>query len=167
MSSKHYNGRPCRNCNNTLRYVSTSGCVTCLRRINQSPQQKQNAKERSSTPKEREKQRLRRIAPEYKARQKEYQKQYRPAYDEQHREERRTSCNKSRNKRISTVTGIAHDLWRTARNRAKQSDMEFSITEEWVCAELQGQKGFCPMTGAEYSYSKSNFDSRTECYRLH
>lgn len=60
---------------------------------------------------------------------------------------------KAKTWRSTTVKGRAFTLYYSARSRAKQWDVPFSLTKEWIQGELL--KGRCAVTGMQFSMEES------------
>lgn len=62
------------------------------------------------------------------------------------------SRKKSREKYAFSVNGRASKMLRSAKNRAKKSNLNYELDKEWLIEKLKNEK--CEMSGIKFSFEK-------------
>lgn len=135
-----YEGKPCRTCDGTLRYVSSKKCVKCYKEFRQRYNRENPQKTREYLRRYREKNREK-----IRERSRIYREKNREKIREINRRYRKNNNERIwARRRYYREANIALIMWRSAKIRTRKHDRQFTITVEDVDAALHCTNGVCP-----------------------
>lgn len=146
--------------NKNLKDGLHSYCLMCSRNIKSFNRKKYLYKEKEKAYRRKNKEKIYKKQKAYREKNKEkikkYKKEYRKKNKERLKQEAQLSYMKHKDERKeqykalrSTCGHVANELFRGARRRAKNKNINFSITKEWVLNQIEKNK-YCPITNEKF-----------------
>ena len=151
MSSKTYQGKPCKRGHDGLRYIDNHGCVTCARERASTPAARARHKELWDTPEGKARQKItRNQSPEAKAKAKAERKAFRQSPEEQARKkaQRKASAQiRYRRPEVRAKLKERYDLKHKHHLRVYSLKRRYNMSVEEFDRRLHQQSSMCPICG--------------------